>query len=101
MRISITDLDDPRVRPYRDLKASNLTRHGELFIAEGTKLVDRLLASDYETASVLLSEKREAEWLPRVSDEIPVYIVPESVGAQLVGFSFHVGVVACGRRKPS
>jgi len=101
MRIPIADLADPRVQPYRDLKASNLMRHGELFIAEGTKVVDRLLHSDFETASVLLSEKREAEWLPRIPAHIPVYIVPEAAGTQLVGFHFHVGVVACGKRRPS
>lgn len=101
MRIPIADLDDPRLRPYRNLKAGNLMRHGELFIAEGAKLVDRLLISEYETASVLLSEKREAEWLPRIPGQIPVYIVPEPVGTQLVGFNFHVGVVACGKRRPS
>lgn len=101
MRIPIADLDDPRVSPYRNLKASNLMRHGEFFIAEGTKVVDRLLASEFPTASVLLSEKREAEWLPRIAEDIPVYIVPEKVGSQLVGFHFHVGVVACGLRRPS
>lgn len=100
-RISIADLDDPRVQPYRDLKASNLMRHGTLFIAEGTKLVARLLDSRYETASVLLSEKREAEWLPRIPPHIPAYIIPEDLGAKLVGFNFHVGVVACGKRVPS
>ena len=61
MRIPLSDLDDPRVQPYRNLKASNLMRHGELFIAEGTKVVERLLNSDFETVSVLLGEKREAE----------------------------------------
>ncbi len=101
MRIPVASLDDPRVQPYRNLKASNLMRHGELFIAEGTKVVERLFHSDFETASVLLSEKREAEWLPRIAPEIPVYIVPEAVGSQLVGFNFHVGVVACGRRRPN
>lgn len=101
MRIPIADLDDPRVAPYRNLKASNLMRYGEWFIAEGTKVVERLLHSDFETISVLLSEKREAEWLPRVPDHVPVYIVPEKFGTEIVGFSFHVGVVACGKRKPS
>lgn len=99
MRIPISSLDDPRVQPYRNLKASNLSRHGEWFIAEGTKVVDRLLQSPFETVSVLLMEKREAEWLPKIAEQIPVYIVPENVGSEIVGFKFHVGVVACGRRK--
>lgn len=100
-RIAISDLADPRVQPFRDLKASNLSRHGTLFIAEGTKLVARLLDSRYETASVLLSEKREAEWLPRIPESVPTYIIPQELGSQLVGFNFHVGVVACGKRVPS
>ena len=51
-RIAIESLDDPRVQMYRHLKASNLLRDGRLFIAEGTKLVERLLASDFQTESV-------------------------------------------------
>jgi tRNA G18 (ribose-2'-O)-methylase SpoU len=76
-------------------------RRGEYFIAEGSKVVDRLLKSDFETVSVLLSEKRVAEWLPKIPDEIPVYVVRQELGAQLVGFNFHVGVVACGNRRQS
>jgi tRNA G18 (ribose-2'-O)-methylase SpoU len=100
-RIAIASLDDPRVAPYRQLKANNLLRGGELFVAEGTKLVERLLESDYETASVLISEKREAAWGPKVPADIPLYVIPQELGALLVGFNFHVGVMACGRRKPS
>lgn len=100
-RFDIHDLNDPRVQPYRQLKASNVLRHGELFIAEGTKLVERLLESDYETASVLISDKREPVWGPKIPEHIPLYVIPQALGAELVGFNFHVGVVACGRRKPS
>jgi tRNA G18 (ribose-2'-O)-methylase SpoU len=100
-RIYIDSLTDPRVQPYCQLKQSNLRRHGSLFIAEGTKLVDRLLASEYRVASVLLSDKREEEWAPKVPEDVPVYIIPRALGAMLVGFNFHVGVVACGYRRPN
>ena len=100
-RIPITSLDDPRVAPYRQLKGSDVMRRGELFIAEGNKVVERLLQSDFETASVLISEKREAEWGPKVPADVPLYVIPQELGAQLVGFNFHVGVVACGRRRAS
>ena len=99
-RIAIESLDDPRVRMYRHLKASNLLRDGRLFIAEGTKLVERLLASDFQTESVLISERREAEWGPQVPPDVPLYVVPQEVGEQLTGFNFHVGVLACGLRQP-
>jgi tRNA G18 (ribose-2'-O)-methylase SpoU len=85
---------------YRHLKSSNLLRDGRLFIAEGTKLVERLLQSRYETASVLIAERREAEWSEKVPPDVPLYVIPQSVGEQLTGFNFHVGVLACGVRQP-
>ncbi len=97
--IHFASLDDPRLTPYCNLKAANMKRHRELFVAEGTKLVERLLASDYDTDSVLLSEKRVPEWSPRIPEHVPVYVVSEDLGRELVGFNFHVGVVAVGRRK--
>jgi len=100
-RIPIDSLDDPRVQPYRQLKANNQMRGGELFIAEGSKLVERLLESDFETASVLISEKREPVWAPKVPEHIPLFVIPHALGAMLVGFNFHVGVVACGKRRAS
>lgn len=100
-RISIESLDDPRVQMYRHLKSSNLLRDGRLFIAEGTRLVERLLASDYQTESVLIAARREDEWASRIPPEVPLYVIPQDVGEQLTGFNFHVGVLACGVRRPS
>ena len=100
-RISIDSLDDPRVRMYRDLKTNNSLRDGKLFIAEGSKLVERLLASDFRVASILVAERRAEEWAGQVPDDVPLYIIPQQVGEQLTGFNFHVGVLACGHRKPT
>ena len=100
-RIAIESLDDPRIAAYHDLKAKRLIRDGNLFIAEGTKLVERLLASDYRTESVLIAERREAEWTAKVPADVPLYVIPQQLGEQLTGFNFHVGVLACGRRKAS
>ena len=100
-RMAIDSLDDPRVAAYHDLKAQRLVRDGNLFIAEGTKIVERLLASDYRTQSVLIAERREAEWAAKVPADVPLYVIPQELGEQLTGFNFHVGVLACGRRKPS
>lgn len=100
-RIAVESLDDPRVQMYRHLKSSNLLRDGRLFIAEGTKLVERLLASDYQTESVLIAERREEEWSAKVPPDVPLYVIPQHVGEQLTGFNFHVGVLACGVRQPA
>ena len=98
-RILIDSLDDPRVRMYRDLKTNNLLRDGKLFIAEGNKLVERLLASDFRVESVLVTERRAEEWTRKISDDVPLYVIPQPIGEQLTGFNFHVGLLACGHRK--
>lgn len=36
-----------------------------------------------------------------VTDATPVYVLPSSELDQLVGFQFHRGILACGRRPPS
>jgi tRNA G18 (ribose-2'-O)-methylase SpoU len=98
-RIDIADHNAVELEPYRQLKGRTVWKQGDFFIVEGSKTVARLLESDYEVMSVLLTEPRVEEWLPRIPTTIPVYVVPHEVGVELVGFNFHVGVVACGRRR--
>lgn len=99
--VHIASLSDPRLEPYRSLKQTNLTRDSGRFIAEGRLVVERLLASRFEVDSLLLSERRLPLWeqLPRSGDP-PVYVVSEEAARQLLGFHFHAGVLACGRRGP-
>ena len=99
--ILIDSLDDPRVEPYRNLKMKNLLRGGQFFIAEGKKVVERLLLSDFQTASVFVSRKRVEEWETIVPPDVPLYFADQNVMSELVGFDFHVGVVGCGVRRPS
>lgn len=96
--IPITDLEDSRLDVYRNLKQTNHTRWQQIFIAEGEKLVERLLDSRFETVSVLAAESHVERLLPRVPAEVPVYVVRASEVDQLIGFQFHRGVLACGRR---
>jgi tRNA G18 (ribose-2'-O)-methylase SpoU len=99
--IAIESLDDQRVEPYRNLKMKNLQRGGDFFIAEGKKVVERLLDSEFETASVFVSERRVSEWGSKVPPDVPLYVASQEVMNGLVGFDFHVGVVGCGYRRPS
>src|SRR5688500_2722596 len=100
MTQTIDNLDDPRVWHYRDLKDRALDRSGRWFIAEGEHVVRRLLVSDFPVESVFLSEKRAAEIVPLVPAGVPVYVAPKVLMEQVLGFKFHSGVIACGRRKP-
>jgi tRNA G18 (ribose-2'-O)-methylase SpoU len=94
-------LDDPRLRPYRDLKDRELAREGDRFIAEGEQVVRRLLASDYPTESLLLARKRADEIAPLAPPGVAVYVVDDALVHQVVGFKFHSGVMAVGRRRPT
>ena len=97
--ILIESLDDPRVEAYRNLKMKNLQRGGEFFIAEGKKVVERMLQSNFRAASVFISQKRLEEWTAKVPPGVPLYVASQDVMNGLVGFDFHVGVVGCGVRQ--
>lgn len=96
----VSDLDDPRLADYRDLKHVELAAHTDRFIAEGELLVRRLIESDFPVVSVLLTERRAAEIAPFVPPGVPVYVGSEPLLRQVVGYQFHSGVLGVGRRKP-
>ncbi len=97
--IRVESLDDPRLAPYRELKDRELARGGDLFIAEGEYVVRRLIESDYPTDSILLAERRADEIAPLAPANVPVYVIGNEDIYRIVGFKFHSGVIACGRRK--
>ncbi len=99
-KIPVDTVDDPRLDPYRSLKTATLHRRAGLFIAEGDKVVERLLASDFEVVSVLASERRLSALGPSENRHLDVLVIPDRLATELVGFKFHAGTMACGRRKP-
>ena len=99
--VPVDSLDDPRVSPYRDLKDRELARSGDRFIAEGEQVVRRLLKSTYPTESLLLARRRAREVAPLAPPGVPAYVVDDALVHQIVGFKFHAGVMAVGRRKPA
>ncbi|WP_165234507.1 TrmH family RNA methyltransferase [Aquisphaera insulae] len=100
MLVPIHDLDDPRIAVYRSLKATNATRGLDQFVVEGDKLVYRLLESRFPTVSILASDRFAASQGAGLPEDVPLYVVPFRLIHELVGFPFHRGVLACGRRLP-
>jgi tRNA G18 (ribose-2'-O)-methylase SpoU len=100
-QIPVESIDDPRLACYRDLSERNLTRQSGLFVAEGEKVVERLVASDFAVASILAEPAFVERYEPRVPGETPIYVASRELLRATVGFNFHRGVVACGRRKPT
>lgn len=99
--IPVTSIDDPRLTCYRDLPRSNLTRQSGLFVAEGEKVVERLIASNFVVANILAEPAFADRYAPRVPRDTPIYVVSRELMEGTIGFNFHRGVLACGRRKPS
>lgn len=95
----ITALNDPRLAPYRNLKDRELARIGDQFIAEGYHVVQRLLRSDFATASVLVDERKVRLIEGLAPPAVPVYVAAAGLLNQVVGYKFHAGVLAVGVRK--
>ena len=100
MILHLDDFDDPRVVPFKGMRTMNWTAGSGWFIAEGAKLVERLMRSSYPIHSLLISDKYLDQWLDRVPEEMLAIVVPESRVAELLGFNFHRGIIACGMRRP-
>lgn len=98
MIVPIQTLDDPRVALYRNLKDRELAREGDRFIAEGELVTRRLLASEFPTESVLCSSRIAPDILPLIRPPTIVYQAEEALIREIVGFRFHRGCLAIGRR---
>jgi len=96
--VPISDANDPRLEAYRNLKATNATRYSGRLIAEGDKLVHRLISSGLAIDSLLLAEPYVAEFSSLVPFETPLYVVAAPHIDQIVGFNFHRGVLASAAR---
>ncbi len=99
--IRLTDLDDPRLAAYRDLRGDPVDSFvSGCFIVEGRWCVQRLVQSSHEVRSVLVEQGRESAACELVSEGTTVYSLPRDRMRALVGFEFHRGMLACGTRPP-
>ena len=97
--IEISEASDERLQCYADLRSSASRRlDSDSFVVEGRWCVQRLIESSAALVSVVVEHGKEAEiarWLP---ESTPLYSLPPELLRQLVGFDFHRGMLACGRR---
>ena len=94
-------LDLPELAPYRTMRWQREQREQGLFVAEGEKVVRRLLESDFEVVSLLLPERWYQEYseliAKRPEQQIEVFTAEKELLEKLTGFSFYQGVLAIGR----
>jgi len=101
----IADLELPELAPYRTLKFPREHRVQGIFVAEGDKVVHRLLATPIEIVSVLIPEHRWTEYEPalrsRRREDINVFCVTDkSVLEALIGYEMFQGVMAVAKIPP-
>lgn len=94
--ICIERFDDPRIRPYRNLRDRTL-RGESVFVAEGRVVVERMLRSRCRAESLLTVEEHAAS-LAAMAPDCPVYVASPELLRQIAGFNFHMGALAVGRR---
>lgn len=96
----ITSLDGAGLEPYRALRGSREHQRRGIFLAEGEKIVRRLLESPLTVVSMLLPEKWLEAYRPILEqrqEDIPIYVAPKALLEQMTGFSFYQGVLGVGR----
>jgi tRNA G18 (ribose-2'-O)-methylase SpoU len=97
----VDNLDLPELAPYRTMKRPVEHCTQGIFVAEGEKLLRRMLESRFEVVSALMPER----WLPSFEpllqarpENVPVYLVDKKqVLESLIGFSMFQGVMGVGK----
>lgn len=102
--ISITDPDDPRIAPYRDVRERDLVGREGRFVAEGKVVLNVLFAARrFETESVLILDKRldgMADTLAEKPADAPLYVADQATMDAIAGFHIHRGILAIGAKRP-
>ena len=96
----ISSFDAPDLAPYRTLRRAAEHIAQGIFVAEGDKVVQRLLTSRFGVVSVVLPEHRLEEfrpWLEARTESFSVYLADKKFLETLVGFNMFQGVLAVAR----
>jgi tRNA G18 (ribose-2'-O)-methylase SpoU len=96
----IESFDSACLQPYATMRRQLEHREQGIFVAEGEKVVRRLLESRFIVVSVLLPEKWLDEFEPLLQarpEEVAVFVAEKSLLEKLTGFSMYQGLLAVGK----
>jgi tRNA G18 (ribose-2'-O)-methylase SpoU len=99
----IESFDLPELQPYRTMRRQHEHREQGIFVAEGEKVVRRLLESKFGVVSVLLPERWLQELAPLLEarqKETQVFVAEKALLETLTGFSMYQGLLAVGKVPP-
>jgi tRNA G18 (ribose-2'-O)-methylase SpoU len=96
----IQSFDLPELRPYRTMRRQHEQREQGIFVAEGEKVVRRLLESQFFVFSMLMPRKWLADLDPLLQarpENIRVFVAEKELLETLTGFSMYQGLLAVGK----
>ena len=96
----ITAFDRPELQPYATMRRHVEHREQGIFVAEGEKVVRRLLGSSLTVLSLLIPEKWYNELEPVIQarpERLQVFLAEKKLLETLTGFSMYQGLLAVGR----
>jgi tRNA G18 (ribose-2'-O)-methylase SpoU len=99
----VTSLERPELEPYRTLRRPLDHQRQGIFVAEGEKVVARLLESNLRVLSVLLTPTWfdvYTKLLEERGEQIDVFVADKKLLEGIVGFSLHQGIMAVANIPP-
>jgi len=100
--IVIQGADDDRLAEYRDVPAPDAVRSRGLFVAEGRRVVERLVGTRrFRIRSLLVSEPARRALEPTLAlldPDVPIYVCGAGDFAGITGFDLHRGCLALVHR---
>jgi tRNA G18 (ribose-2'-O)-methylase SpoU len=96
----VESLELPELAPYRSMRWQFEHREQGIFVAEGEKVVRRLLESNLTVLSLLLPEKwltTYANLLERRTEDIHAFTAEKVLLEKMTGFSMYQGVLAVAK----
>lgn len=96
----VASIEHPHLEPYRTLKRPLEHQKEGIFVAEGEKVVRRLLESPIRILSILLTHEWFALYRPLLesrSETISVHIAKKELMETIVGFQLHKGIMAVAK----
>lgn len=101
--ITVDDIADPRIEPYRDIRERDLVGRAGCFVAEGRVVIEKLAGSaNYRLDSLLIAAHRlesMADVLAKLDEETPIFAASQAVVDAIAGFALHRGLLGIGRRE--
>lgn len=98
--VLIDNINTPVINNYRSMKKihNDDSKEDSLFIAEGEKVVDKLLKSNIAVKSIFCNEdyfRKNFDLIhSKVKNEHNIFVADKSIMSEIVGYKIHSGVMA-------